>query len=58
MLQNEKQTNSASSTDNDFWSELDSLEKCYYLGFLMADGYVKSSDNTIGVDLAVRDITW
>lgn len=44
--------------DPDFWSTLDTLEKCYYLGFLTADGYVKTSDNTLGVDLAVKDITW
>lgn len=47
-----------SEFDPDYWKELDSIEKFYYLGFLMADGYVATNSNTIGVHLSVVDIDW
>lgn len=43
--------------DHDYWSNLDSLEKFYYLGFLMGDGYVKN-DNTVRMKLSIQDIDW
>ena len=56
----EKTTNidSTSEFDHNYWNELDTTTKFYYESFLQGDGYVKSSDNTIGVDLAIKDYNW
>jgi len=43
--------------DHDYWSNLDSLEKFYYLGFLMGDGYIRS-DKIVRVKLSINDIEW
>ncbi len=50
--------NSSSEFDSNYWNELDSTEKFYYVSFLTGDGYIKSSDNTIGVDLSIIDYSW
>jgi hypothetical protein len=43
--------------DPNFWAELDTIQKCYYIGFLTADGYILKP-NTLGVHLSIRDYTW
>jgi len=48
----------SSEFDHDYWNCLDTTEKFYYEAFMMGDAYVKSSDNTIGVDLAIKDYDW
>ena len=43
--------------DHNYWSDMDSLEKFYYLGFLMGDGYIRD-DKTVRVKLSINDIEW
>lgn len=43
--------------NQNFWKELDSLEKFYYLGMLITDGFVTDA-GYVGMDLGVRDIGW
>jgi len=49
---------STSEFDSTYWSELSDTQHFYYAGFMLGDAYVKSSDNTIGVDLAIKDYEW
>jgi len=49
---------STNEFDSYYFSELDTTEKFYYESFMTADGYVKSSDNTVGIDLAIKDYEW
>lgn len=37
------------------FDKIDTEEKAYWLGFMFADGFVLSTDNTIGLDLAEKD---
>ena len=49
---------STNEFDSYYFSELDTTEKFYYESFFMGDAYVKSSDNTVGIDLAIKDYEW
>jgi len=49
---------STSEFDHYYWNELDTTTKFYYESFLTGDGFIKSSDNTIGVELAIQDYDW
>lgn len=42
--------------DHDFFSEIDSEKKAYWLGFIQADGYLLTRDKTLGIALAEKDI--
>lgn len=42
--------------DEDFFAEIDSEEKAYWLGFICADGYLNSRHNTVGICLDIKDI--
>ena len=50
--------NISSEFDSNYWNCLDDTQKFYYESFLCGDGYIKSSDNTVGVDLAIKDYEW
>lgn len=50
--------NSSSEFDSNYWNCLDDTQKFYYEAFLTGDGYIKSSDNTVGIDLAIKDYEW
>jgi hypothetical protein len=39
-----------------YWSDLDSLIKCYYIGFLIGDGCVYN--NKLSIGLSAKDIDW
>lgn len=41
--------------DEHYFDELDTAEKCYYFGFLMADGYLNEKINTLTIALQIRD---
>jgi transcriptional regulator with XRE-family HTH domain len=44
-------------TFNDkFFDNIDSQEKAYWLGFMFADGYVKSNLSDVGITLAAQDV--
>lgn len=49
---------STNEFDSYYFSELDTTEKFYYESFMVGDGYIKSSDNTVGIDLAIKDYEW
>lgn len=51
-------TDATNKFDSNYWSELDTIQKFYYESFITGDGYVKSSDNTVGVDLSIIDYDW
>jgi len=40
----------------DFFNEINTEEKAYWLGFILADGYINSRDNTVGIELKSTDI--
>lgn len=44
------------TVNSDFFNKIDSEEKAYWLGFLIADGYITSKDNRIGLSLCIDDI--
>lgn len=56
--ENNAVTCSSAEFDHDYWNCLDTTQKYYYESFLVGDGYVKSSDNTVGVDLSIKDYDW
>lgn len=39
------------------FDKIDTEEKAYWLGFMFADGFILSTDNTIGLDLAEKDFS-
>jgi hypothetical protein len=41
--------------DNHIFDKIDSEEKAYWLGFIYADGYVSSGDNTFELSLGLKD---
>lgn len=41
--------------DDAIFDSIDTEEKAYWLGFLTADGYICSRDNTVGITLASKD---
>jgi hypothetical protein len=49
---------STNEFDSYYFSELDTTQKFYYESFICGDAYVKSSDNTVGIDLAIKDYEW
>lgn len=42
--------------DEDFFSNIDSEEKAYILGFLFADGYLESNERTVTLNISKKDI--
>lgn len=42
--------------NSQYFNIIDSHEKAYWIGFLMADGYVNSTDNRFGMELQQGDI--
>lgn len=44
------------SIDETYFDVLDTAEKCYYFGLLMADGYLNEKTNTLTLALQIRDI--
>lgn len=42
--------------NENYFDELDSPEKCYYFGLLMADGYLNEKTNTLTLTLQIKDI--
>lgn len=56
ITENERKLSDFELNQN-FWEELDSLDKFYYLGMLITDGYV-TDGGYVGMDLGVRDLTW
>jgi len=42
--------------DSSYWNELDTIEKFYYEGMLLADGFVHGSK--VCIDLAIKDYDW
>lgn len=50
--QNSKKYNIANES---FFEAIDTEEKAYWLGFMYADGYVLTKDNTIGLSLSKND---
>lgn len=44
------------TVNSDFFKKIDTEEKAYWLGFLIADGYITSRDNKIGLSLCIDDI--
>lgn len=43
------------SLDENFFEKIDTEEKAYWLGFLLADGSVSKNSNRISIGLAIRD---
>jgi len=41
--------------DENFFENIDTKEKAYWLGFLYADGYVSQSNNRLTLDLSKKD---
>lgn len=39
-----------------YFDKLDTSDKCYYFGLLMADGYLNEKNNTLSLSLQIRDI--
>lgn len=44
------------SLDTDFFKNIDSEEKAYILGFIMADGYIESTGRSLAIKLHKKDI--
>ena len=44
------------TVNSNFFKKIDSEEKAYWLGFLIADGYITSKDKKIGLTLCADDI--
>lgn len=38
-----------------FFKEIDTEEKAYWLGFIAADGFITTRDNTVGITLGRKD---
>lgn len=53
-----REANSKYSFDENFFNKIDTEEKAYWLGFLIADGYITKRDNSykIGIALSSCDI--
>lgn len=41
--------------DDSFFEIIDTEEKAYWLGFIVADGYINSRKNTVGICLDIKD---
>ena len=42
-------------TNENFFETIDTPQKAYWLGFVVADGYISISDNRFGIELAKKD---
>lgn len=54
-LRNESQSRQRYSIKEDYWDDIDTQNKAYFLGFLFADGNNSSSKNTIRLSLKEDD---
>lgn len=50
--------NTSSEFDSNYWNELSDTSHFYYESFMIGDFYIKSNDNTVGVDLSIKDYEW
>lgn len=41
--------------DENYFEEINTEDKAYWLGFIYADGYVKTKDNILGIALSIKD---
>lgn len=51
-----QQNGNGSNFNRDFFDVIDTEEKAYWLGFMYADGYIGSSEYTVGINLSIKDI--
>ena len=50
-----KNINNKKEVDSNYFEKIDTEKKAYWLGFLTADGYISSNDNTIELCLKAED---
>ena len=50
-----KEINNVNTLNEDFFENIDTEEKAYWLGFLLADGSISNSCNSITIGLSIRD---